>query len=255
MLELMLFGVLPLAALSIFVAGTIYRVIGWVLPRGNTSLASVAVRSYSWGVGSRAAEILKRITTFYTLLYSDKLLFIGAFLFHWGIFTALILGHTALFFTEKQLEAFGITPQLHEELALYVGGAAGLAASSGWIILAVRRVARRDVRALSFLDDWFALALVGAIVLLGTYITLAVHPNYMETVSPWLRYLLSGDLASAVERLAAAEPSVKAHVLLASLLIAYVPFGKMMHPFAVFFEPTLTQAPYKVDGSLPTRGR
>jgi len=68
----------------------------------------------------------------------------------------------------------------------------------------VRRLVRPDVRKLSFLDDWFALVLLLAIVGLGNVQTLVLHPNYMETVSPWLQNVLLGNPVAGVEKMAEA---------------------------------------------------
>jgi nitrate reductase gamma subunit len=75
MLDLVLYGVFAWVALIVVIIGVVYRIIGWISPRGLTGLASVAVVSYNWSRSSRAVEVLKRILTFYTLRYSDKTLF------------------------------------------------------------------------------------------------------------------------------------------------------------------------------------
>jgi nitrate reductase gamma subunit len=249
LLDLALFCALGLIALAVMVVGIIYRIITWVSPGGLTSLASVSVISYHWGVVSRAIEVVRRIITFYTLMYASRSLFWGAFLFHWGIFLTLFLGHTALFFTPEQLEAMGVPYELRKELAVYMGAAFSLIMLAGLAILWARRLGRRDVRAISYLDDWFALTLITIIVVIGTINTTVIHPDYVHTVTPWLVNLLSGNIMEAARYISEAHVMVKVHVLLAEILMLYVPFGKMVHPFAIFFEPTITMAPYKITGS------
>ena len=113
---------------------------------------------------------------------SDRLLLVGSFLFHWGIWIAL-LGHLSMIVPPEQ---FGISKDLHKAVALYVGGAAGVASLTGLVLLLIRRAARSDVRRLSFLDDWFALVLLLALIAVGNYQTLVLHLLYMETVAPWV---------------------------------------------------------------------
>jgi len=249
MLDLVLYGVFAWVALIVVIIGVIYRIIGWISPRSLTGLASVAVVSYNWSGPSRTVEVLKRILTFYTLRYSYKTLFWGAFLFHWGIFLTLFLGHTALFFTPEQLQALGFSPETRHEIAVYLGALFGFITIVGLAILWTRRLTKREVRTFTYLDDWFALSLITLIVVIGMINTVIIHPDYVNTVTPWLLNLLSFNIGAAVEYIAKADAMVKLHVLLAEILMVYVPLGKMIHPFATFFEPTITTAPYKVKGS------
>lgn len=249
MLDFLLFGVFSWAALGVLIVGVLYRVVSWVTPRSYTGLASISVVSYNWSAASRVKEVLKRILLFYTLRYSDKWLFWGAFLFHWGIFLSLFLGHTALFFTPEQLAAWGVSPELRKAIALYVGSLFGMVTIVGLVILWARRIGKREVRAISYLDDWVTLALITVIVGLGMYNTLVVHPKYTETITPWLLNLLSGNIDVAVSYIAKAEFEMKLHIFFAQLLMVYVPVSKMIHPFSIFFQPTITTPPYKVRGS------
>lgn len=249
MVEIFLYGILAWIALLILVVGVLARIVQWVKPSNLTSLASVSVISYNWSLSKRAGEVLKRILTFYTLKYSDKALFLGAFLFHWGIFLTLFLGHTALFFTPEQLQAMGLPPETRHQIALYLGAIFGLLALVGLVILWWRRLAKREVRMFSYLDDWFALTLVTLIVIVGLINTVVIQPHYDKTVTPWLLNLLRGNIMEAVSYLAEEHAMVKLHILLAEILMIYVPLGKLIHPFATFFEPTITMPPYKVKGS------
>lgn len=253
MLDFVLFGVFSWAALVILVFGVLYKVAGWIAPSRYTGLASIAVVSYSWSFTSRAAEVLKRILLFYTLRYSDRLLFWGAFLFHWGIFLTLFLGHIALFFRSEQLAAWGVTPEMRKIIALYVGSLFGVITIIGLVILWARRMFKREVRAISYLDDWVTLLLVTIIVGLGMYNTVVVHPKYPETITPWLLNLLNGNIDVAISYIAKAEWEIKLHIFFAQLFMVYVPISKMIHPFSIFFQPTLTTSPYKVKGSEEAR--
>ncbi|MEM4964556.1 MAG: respiratory nitrate reductase subunit gamma [Pyrobaculum sp.] len=249
MLDFIVFGIFSWTALGILIIGVLYRLINWIFPKNYTGLVSIAVVSYHWSLASRIREVLKRILLFYTLKYSDKMLFWGAFLFHWGIFLTLFIGHTALFFTPEQLTSWGISPEFRKMIALYVGSLFGIVTIVGLIILWIRRIWKKEVRAISYLDDWVTLALITIIVGLGMYNTVIVRPNYAETITPWLLNLLSGNLNTAISYIAKAELELKLHIFFAQLLMVYVPVSKMIHPFSIFFQPTITTPPYKVKGS------
>ncbi|CCC81829.1 respiratory nitrate reductase subunit gamma [Thermoproteus tenax] len=253
MLDAVLFVGIPYFALAVLIVGVLMKIAAWISPRRLTSLASVAVVSYNWSAGARTREVLKRILTFYTLRYTnDRLLYWGALLLHWGIFLALFLGHTDLFLTPEQLAAVGIAPATREMLAIGLGTLFGAMATAGLCLLWARRLTKPVVKIFTFADDWFALSLITAIVLLGLVNTAFIHPNYEATVGPWLRNLLTGNIPAALEAIAKAEPLLKLHIFLAEVLMIYVPFGKMIHPFTIFFEPTITSPPYKVSGSEVT---
>jgi nitrate reductase gamma subunit len=46
------------------------------------------------------------------------------------------------------------------------------------------------------------------------------------------------------------DAATKIHVFLALLFIAYVPFGKLIHPFSFLVMPTLWKQPTKLYGYL-----
>ena len=239
-----LFGVFPYIALLMFVGGLLYRLWGWLSAGNITGLYSVAVKAYSWDFGSRLGEVLRRIFLLYTLSMSDKLVLVGSAMFHWGIWIAL-LGHLSLIVPPEQ---FGMPKEVHKAIALYVGGAAGVAALIGLMLLFIRRLVRPDVRRLSFLDDWFALVLLLALTAVGNYQALVLHPPYMETVAPWVQSVLIG--SPRLDLAAQWDPATKLHVFLALLFIAYVPLGKLMHPFSFLTMPTLWKQPTKLYGYL-----
>ncbi len=199
---------------------------------------------YSWGFGEVLGEVLKRILPLYTLTTSDRLLLVGSFLFHRGIWIAL-LGHLSLIVPPDQ---FGMPKELHRAIALCVSGSAGVLSLAGLALLLIRRAARPDVRRLSFLDDWFALVLLFALTAVGNYQALVLHPPYMETVAPWVQSVLMG--SPRLDLAAQWDAAAKIHVSLALLFIAYVPFSKLIHPFSCLAMPTLWKQPIKLYGCM-----
>ncbi|RFA93805.1 respiratory nitrate reductase subunit gamma [Pyrobaculum aerophilum] len=241
---IILYGVFPYISLLLFAGGVLYRLGSWLSASGLTGLYSVAVKGYTWSFGSRLGEVLKRVFLLYTLTMSDKMLLVGSFLFHWGIWIAL-LGHASMIIPPEQ---FGMPKEAHKAIALYAGGTAGVMSLIGLVILLIRRIVRSDVRRLSFLDDWFALILLLLLVAVGNYQTLVLRPDYMETVAPWVQSVLAG--SPRLELVEHWDFATKLHVFLALLFIAYVPFGKLIHPFSFLAMPTLWKSPTKLYGYI-----
>ncbi len=234
LIDIAIFGIGLYASLLVLIAGLVARTARWINAKRLTGLYSVSIPSGQYGSSSALKEIVKRIFTFYTLNLSDKPLLVGSLMFHWGIWIAL-LGHLSMVIPP---ETVGISKELQKTLALYVGGTSGILAFIGLLILFARRLGRRDVRAISTADDYFALLLLLVLVGLGLALTFVIKPDYMSTVSKWLRGVLAGDL-SAVSYISVEGPLVKLHVALAMLFAAYVPWGKMVHPLGLFLMPTV----------------
>lgn len=249
---LVLFGYVPYVVVLIFIAGVIFRVVRWLMPKGLTGLYNVNATVNDDSYGKITVEILKRMFLFYTLSDSDSTLFIGSLLFHWGIWIALV-GHLGLIIPPTWL---GMTPQEHYLIAWVVGGLGGSMALIGIIILLARRLVTREVRVmsfrvklpmrrLSFLDDYFADALLLIIIVLGLLQTLWLHPRFEVTVSPWLSSLIH--LNPNVNYIAAAPLITQLHIIVAMVFIAYFPWGKMIHPFSlIYISPTVARPSIKV---------
>jgi len=258
---LILYGYVPYAVVLIFIVGIVYRLARWLMPKGLTGLYNVNATVGGDDYGKITLEILKRIFLFYTLPGTDNTLFIGSLLFHWGIWIALI-GHLGIVIPSEYLESwFGLSPSMHHVVALYVGGMAGTMALMGLLILIVRRITGRTVTIklvneykvrmpltmFSFLDDYFADAILLAIIVLGLSQTLGItptNPMYIEEVSNWMWSLVTfhPNVSYIV-----ADPLLQAHALLAMIFIAYFPWGKMMHPFSlIYISPTVARPSIKI---------
>lgn len=186
----------------------------------------------------------------------------GSLLFHWGGIWIALVGHLGLLIPPEQLEAMGISPAMHVLLARAIGGLGGIMALIGMLVLVSRRLADRSVkvgnfvvklpmRSLSYLDDYFADALLLVIILLGLVQTLwleYVRPGFFEySVAPWIWNLASFNVSKAVSYIMAAPPITLAHVILAMVFIAYFPWGKMMHLFSfIYISPTIARPSIKI---------
>jgi nitrate reductase gamma subunit len=258
-----IFALLPYAVVVVFIAGIIYRCLNWFNAKGLTGLCNVNLGLYEHDFFSTSADVLKRVFLFYTLPGKDKdnALFAGSFMFHWGIWIVLF-GHLGIILPENMLSKyFGITPAVHHTLALYLGGAGGLMALAGLLILIYRRFAgssaelrivnsyniKIPVNRFSYIDDFFADFLLLAIIMLGLLQTLGIspfYPSYIQSVSLWMYSLLTfhPQISYIIS-----EPILQAHAVLAMILVAYFPWGKLIHPFSYLFMPTISRPSLKVE--------
>ena len=258
---LVVFGYVPYIVVAVFIVGVVFRLVRWLMPKSLTGLYNVNATVNNDSYAKITVEILKRIFLFYTLPGTDTTLFIGSVLFHWGIWIALV-GHLGLLIPPAQLEAMGISPAMHVLLARVVGGLGGVMALIGMLILISRRLVNRRVRVgnfvvnlpmrdFSYLDDYFADAILLAIIVLGLVQTLwleYVEPGFFEySVAPWIWSLASFNVGRAISYIMAAPPITLAHVVLAMIFIAYFPWGKMMHPFSlIYISPTVARPSIKI---------
>ena len=243
--DALLFVALPYLALILLVAGLTYRAAGWLAPKQLTGLRTVSIVPNVFGRTDVVKNMLKRILGFYTLpkMEGDRTLIVGSMLFHYGIW-AVLIGHLAM------VVPLGMSPGLHSAVALYLGGVAGSASFVGLLVLAARRVSVPRVRSISYVDDYFAVAILFAVVASGLVQTLFTRPDYMASVAPWLVSLLTfrPELAS----LSQAGPMTMAHVVITLLFIAYVPLGKMTHVVSYLFMPTIAKSGQRVgDVGIP----
>ncbi len=241
--QVTVFLVLPYVALAALVGGCIYRLVSWLSARRITGLRSVAIVPNTFGYRRVLWDLVKRVFAFYTLrnMEGDRTLVVGSVLFHYGI-SIVLLAHLGL------VVPLPISPGLHDWLGLYVGGAAGLVALAGLVILIVRRIRLPRMRELSTLGEYFAPGLLLAIIAFGLVQTLVVRPDYMDTVAPWLTSIL--EFSPNLAPIAGVGFFTIAHVALALVFIAYVPYGQMVHWLGYLFNPTLTGPSFRV-GTTP----
>jgi nitrate reductase gamma subunit len=256
--------IIPYLALCVFLAGLIYRVLGWAgvpVPfRIPTTCGQQ--KSLPWirhdtldnpdttmGVlGRMALEVL----CFRSLLRNSKtemtkggypvfrpslLLWFGALAFHWSML--VIITRHLRFFTEP-VPSF-ITLLSQADGILQIGLPYFFITSSlflaSLLYLALRRMFNPQVRYISLLSDHFSLFLLLGIGLSGF----------------WLRHFQKTDVVGVKELvmgLVSFHPTVPeglslvfyGHFLLVCSLIAYFPFSKLVHMAGVFLSPTRNMA-------------
>ncbi|MEL9991332.1 MAG: respiratory nitrate reductase subunit gamma [Thermoproteus sp.] len=203
-LALFLWVSFPYVVMSVFVVGHVYR---------------YAVDQYAWT--AKSSEIFEK-----------GALRLGSQLFHWGMLV-VIVGHLAgLLIPPSVTSAMGISEEEYHTIAIALGGASGLAAMIGALILLARRLGDPRVRATSDPSDILVLVLIVATGLVGLYNTLVydifVGPfDYRRTIGAWIRSLLAFQPDPAY--MASVPITFQIHIVLAYLVFLMWPFTRLVH--------------------------
>jgi nitrate reductase gamma subunit len=255
------FGIIiPYAAILIFVAGLIYRIVKWARSPVPFRLPTTAGQQKSlpwikannlespyniWGVlGRMLLEILFFRSLFRNtkveldntprISYGDnKYLWLGAMAFHWSLLV-IFLRHLR-YFTEPII---GFVYWLQDIDGLLEIAVPTLYLTNIIIVVALgyllsRRIFNPQVRYISLVSDYFALFLLLTIAISGI----------------WMRYFDKVDIIKVKElamSLTVFKPVMPEgigsiffiHLFFVSMLIAYFPFSKLLHAAGVFFSPT-----------------
>jgi nitrate reductase gamma subunit len=180
-------------------------------------------------------------TTRSSQMYESRLLRIGSPLFHFGILFALA-GHVlGLVIPQGWTEKVGVSEHTYHVAAVAFGVVAAVMVVTGLAILIYRRRTVGRVFTVTTPMDKVMYVMLGAVVLVGVYNTVAInllnvtgeYPggyNYRESVAVWFRslFVLSPDAAGMIE----APPSFQIHAVLAMLLFALIPFTRLVHIFS-----------------------
>jgi nitrate reductase gamma subunit len=204
---------------AVFVVGIASRVYVWAATPVPLKIPTTpAPKTYS-GVTVR---MLGEVLVFTSLFRADKLLWVGAWIFH-ACLVLIIIRHLRYFFYPvPDWIMFMQTPGIW----------AGYLFPLPTLYLLARRLTLRRVIYVSILTDYFALALLGCIA--GTGILMRyVARAYLVDVKAFILGLLTLHPVGPPT-----NPFFLAHILLVSFLLAYFPFSKLMHAPGLLFSPT-----------------
>ncbi|MGE4298426.1 MAG: sulfate reduction electron transfer complex DsrMKJOP subunit DsrM [Desulfovibrionaceae bacterium] len=263
-----LFGVvIPYAAVIVFIAGFVSRIMAWAKTPVPYSIPTTAGQQWSldWvkrspldnpstpveTVGRMLLEVLAFRSLFRNTKVtfhpageqmdidgrvgysSSKWLWLFAILFHYSFLTVFIR-HFRFF-----LEPVPVCIQIVEFLdgIMQIGVPrlfqSGVILAVAAALLLMRRIFDNKVRYISLLNDYFPLFLILGISLTGI----------------WMRYFTKTDIASVkalTMSLVTLNPAIPEgvapifflHIFLVSVLLIYFPFSKLMHMGGVFLSPT-----------------
>ncbi len=213
-------------AAAAFTLGLLAKLIGYFRTPAPLPLVTTPGPESEGGV---IARLLGDVLIFPNLFKADKLLWVGAWLFHVAL--AAILFRHLRYFTYP-------VPELvlyMEPVALFFGYLFGVAA----LYLFWRRLALPRTLYLSKLPDYFALLLLGLIAGTGIMVSYWAHVYLVDVKAFVLGLLTLKPVAPPT------HPLFLLHFFLVLLLMIYFPFSKLLHAGGIFFSPTRNQ-PYKI---------
>jgi nitrate reductase gamma subunit len=205
--RVMLYAVLPYAAVAAFIVGHIWR---------------YRTDQYRWTARS-------------TQMLEDRAMRYGSVAFHYGVLAALgghILG---ILVPASWTAAAGISEGMYHVIAAIGGLTAGIAVTAGLIILIWRRARFPRVRTTTTRMDVAVFALLAIGIGTGMAVTvlnsITDTINYRETVAPWFRSLFALD--PDVEAMTGAHWMSQLHVTLAWPLYVLWPFSRLVHAWSI----------------------
>jgi len=205
--DVFLWVALPYISLAVFVAGHIWRY-------RNDQLAWTA----------RSTQLLER-----------RLLRIGVLLFHFGVL-AVIAGHVlGILVPAGVTSAVGMSEDAYHVISLVAGGTAGLAMTTGLLVLIYRRMKVPRVRATTSRSDLVMYPILTVALLTGMLATfggnLVTGYDYRETVAPWFRGIFT--FRADPELMHDAPFLFQLHVTFVWLLYMVWPFSRLVHAWSV----------------------
>ncbi len=229
--SVLLYAVLPYAALAVFAVGTAWR-----------------YRSDQYGWGARSTQFLE-----------SRVLRFGSTIFHLGVLAA-IGGHVlGILVPQSWTAAVGLSDSAYHVLAVAGGVTAGAAVLAGFAALLYRRLRFPRVRVTTTRMDLtvFALLALGIVTgLLATLTNLGDSVAYRETVAPYFRQifvldpkpeLISGDGVSLIFQI---------HVVGVWFLYALWPFTRLVHVWSIPVDfLRRSPVPYRSRGGRPRAPR
>jgi nitrate reductase gamma subunit len=206
--ELLLYVVLPYAAIAIFIAGHVWR-----------------YRNDQYGWTTRSTQLLE-----------SRVLKVASNVFHLGVLAA-IGGHVlGILIPASWTDALGISDDAYHVIALTGGLAAGVAVTVGFALLVYRRLRFPRVKVTTNRTDvaTFALLAVGIVTgMLATITNFGDAVHYRDSVAPYFRGLFVFDPEPELMTGADVSFIFQLHVTAVWFLYALWPFSRLVHAWSI----------------------
>jgi nitrate reductase gamma subunit len=209
-----------------FVGGLLWKLVGYLrtsmpLPHAITPAPKTE--------GGAVLRVLGDVTIFSNLFKADKLLWVGAWVFHAAL-VSVLFRHLRYF----TYPVPGIVLYM-EPVALFFGILFGAAI----LFLFWRRLGLPRTLYISNVPDYFVLVLLGLIGATGLMVSYWLHVNIVDVKS----FILGLMALRPVE--VPRHPLFLLHLFFVLVLMIYFPFSKLLHAGGVIFSPSRHQ-PYQV---------
>ncbi|HEX6117039.1 MAG TPA: respiratory nitrate reductase subunit gamma [Solirubrobacterales bacterium] len=221
--EVLLYVVLPYAAIAVFIVGHVWR-----------------YRSDQYGWGARSTQLLE-----------SRVLKYASITFHLGVLAA-IGGHVlGILVPDSWTAAVGVSDEAYHVVALVGGLSAGIAVVVGFAALVYRRARFPRVRVTTTPMDVLVFALLALGIVTGMLATITNFGDavqYRETVGPYFRQLFILDPEPALMTGAHVSFVFQLHVTVVWFLFAAWPFSRLVHAWSIPVD-------YLRRSPIPYRGR
>ena len=222
-------GILPYVAVTVFVVAMIYRLYVW---RKRPSPPMTLFPAPATGKAN-TINTLKEAAFFRSLFRGDRVLWGFAWAFH-VVLALVFVGHFRVFTNvDSVLMTAGMSEAGIQLMSSGAGGAAGIVIVVAAVLLLLRRLIIERVREITGWGDLFALLLIGAILITGNlmrfgaeHFDLALTREYFSSLATFRGV---GDAAVLQNN------AFLLHMGLALLLVMYIPFSKILHFGGIFF--------------------
>jgi nitrate reductase gamma subunit len=206
----LIFTILPYITFTVFVSGIVWR--AYLFVQGNVTSSPLFPYASS-DITEKVIIYSRQIFLFTPLFRNDKKLWLCSWLFHLSL-ALIVIGHIRMFLDIK----------ISERAAFILGTFFGLIFLFTILLLLFRRLG--EVKIISTIEDYTVLFLLLSLAITGLVMRLSGQ-----------QYDFSGYLTSMIS-LSPKSPEfdsiLAAHALIAQLLIAYLPYGKLFHSIGAF---------------------
>lgn len=217
-----LFAALFYLATAVLVGGLAYKVRQYWRAPAPLKIPTMPAPLTKGRVGLRLA---REVVVFESLFKSNKLLWLFAALFHFGLFLVLF----------RHLRYFQEPIWLPVKLVQPFAPIWALMMIAGLALLLVRRLVSPRIRYITGPSDILMLVLLLGIGLSGMAMTGAVHTDVVAVKAFFLGLMRFQVLPLP------GDPLLLLHLFLVATLMIVFPFSKLLHVPGVFFSPTRNQ--------------
>jgi len=214
---------LPYLITFLLIVGILYRLLQWVKVKNSpVGLGVFPFRRETRTLLQRVQEIL----LFSTLPAVSITFWLASWMMHLSL-ALMFVGHLRLLFEITPLWTLLRVDVSHvDQVSRWTGSTFGLIFIGAACAVFLRRLMNKNLRVLSFLEDYFALSLLLAIGASGMAMRFWGDVNIKIYRTFFLSLLQLHPVNPPT------DPFFLIHFLLAQILLVYLPFGKLVHFFA-----------------------
>jgi len=225
-MELLMGGIFPSIALTVFICGTVLRIAAWLRVPVPFQLTLFPEPK---GIIGKTTTIAGEFLFFRALLRENRLLWLWVWLFHFSL-VMILTGHVlGIVFLRHQFTLIGAAPDTSIRLSTALGGMMGAVMIISLVALLCRRLFSQEMRILSDPLAWFDLLLLLAVALSGLCMYLPRYHVELPLVRTYIESLFTF-------RPTPIPPFTlfKIHFLLVNFLLLYFPFSQLIHSAGFF---------------------